>query len=78
MSWLAGFEERTQGRSAWRYGQALLLIVLAFAIRLPLTPWLGSKAALVGGTTTLIEMCCPSRAKGRSSWWPSPLAMSSV
>ena len=21
----------------------------------------GSKAALVGGTTTLIEMCCPSR-----------------
>src|SRR5216117_3571588 len=22
----------------------------------------GSKAALVGGTTTLIEMCCPSRA----------------
>src|SRR5687767_6568228 len=22
----------------------------------------GSKAALVGGTTTLIEMCCPSRS----------------
>src|ERR1700760_3637558 len=24
----------------------------------------GSKAALVGGTTTLIEMCCPSRMEG--------------
>ena len=23
----------------------------------------GSKAALVGGTTTLIEMCCPSRQR---------------
>src|SRR5258707_12340950 len=32
----------------------------------------GSKAALVGGTTTLIEMCCPSRAddalKGFELW----------
>jgi dihydropyrimidinase len=32
----------------------------------------GSKAALVGGTTTLIEMCCPSRAddplKGFDHW----------
>ena len=24
----------------------------------------GSRAALVGGTTTLIEMCCPSRQRG--------------
>ena len=23
----------------------------------------GSKAALVGGTTTLIEMCCPARER---------------
>jgi len=32
----------------------------------------GSKAALVGGTTTLIEMCCPSRAEealaGHETW----------
>jgi dihydropyrimidinase len=32
----------------------------------------GSQAALAGGTTTLIEMCCPSRAddtlKGHESW----------
>ena len=26
----------------------------------------GSRAALVGGTTTLIEMCCPSRTESRS------------
>jgi CheY-like chemotaxis protein len=37
MNWLARLEQRTQARPAWRYGQALLLIVLAFAIRLPLT-----------------------------------------
>ena len=33
-----------------------------------------SKAALVGGTTTLIEMCCPARQETRwkdsSSGWP--------
>src|SRR5258708_27795816 len=27
----------------------------------------GSKAALVGGTTTLIEMCCPARADRKST-----------
>src|SRR5262245_11944992 len=34
----------------------------------------GSKAALVGGTTTLIEMCCPSRkddALGSFELWMS-------
>src|SRR6202048_3732300 len=34
----------------------------------------GSRAALVGGTTTLIEMCCPSRRddalKGFALWLP--------
>ena len=37
----------------------------------------GSKAAIVGGTTTLIEMCCPSRQddtfKGLSSGSPKRL-----
>jgi dihydropyrimidinase len=28
----------------------------------------GSRAALVGGTTTLIEMCCPSRRRSRSTF----------
>jgi PAS domain S-box-containing protein len=38
---------RMMSRPAGRYGYALLLIVAAFALRLALTPWLGTRGGLI-------------------------------